>query len=207
MYRRFIKPRRLGPWQNSRWPLSRNTSAQAAAAAPSTISEKTAAPPDYSTTDANPMAHAGYYNQLKPNSAEPGNPFYRAVSPLEEDTYDSTQRRAYRMSEVSSISSGFGDGDIIFPPPATVPKAAETRAPDTGEVSRFSWMSRGGRRDTVFTTTSEDRPARFRTINSWIDQQRGRVKRADTRARARGEVPVMPAIPGHINVTQQTTYR
>lgn len=124
-----------------------------------------------------------------------------------------------RASQLSSISSGFGDGDIIIPPPLAVSKPLPT--PNTEEDdpiedkpttdkpgSRDSWVSRdGGRRETVYTTTSEDRPARFRSIGSWVNQQAGRTKRAGSRARERGEIPVMPAIPGEINMLRGTAYR
>ncbi|XXG96570.1 hypothetical protein Hte_002855 [Hypoxylon texense] len=122
-----------------------------------------------------------------------------------------------RASQLSSISSGFGDGDIIIPPPLAVQKPLPD--PNSGTpnadgaarenpATRDSWVSRDGeRRETIYTTTSEDRPARFRSITSWVNQQAGRAKRAGSRARERGEVPVMPAVPGEINMTRQTAYR
>ncbi|OTB08413.1 hypothetical protein M426DRAFT_317032 [Hypoxylon sp. CI-4A] len=125
-----------------------------------------------------------------------------------------------RDSELSSISSGFGDGDIIIPPPPAAAAAAANKPlpqPATAEAeaeaadrpgARDSWMSReGDRRETVYTTTSEDRPARFRSITSWVNQQAGRAKRAGSRARERGEVPVMPAVPGEVSAIRQTAYR
>ncbi|KAI1772417.1 hypothetical protein F4818DRAFT_171758 [Hypoxylon cercidicola] len=122
-----------------------------------------------------------------------------------------------RASQLSSISSGFGDGDIIIPPPMTYQKplpAPGSNIPIANEAgkddpaTRDSWVSRDGeRRETMYTTTSEDRPARFRSITSWVNQQAGRAKRAGSRARERGEVPVMPAVPGEINMTRQTAYR
>ncbi|KAF1739742.1 hypothetical protein CRV24_001678 [Beauveria bassiana] len=55
------------------------------------------------------------------------------------------------------------------------------------------------RRDTVFTEASEDSPPRFRTVNSWVRQQSGRVKRAKQReqdaADESGTPPPVPAIP------------
>ncbi|RYP56774.1 hypothetical protein DL770_010817 [Monosporascus sp. CRB-9-2] len=133
-------------------------------------------------------------------------------------TDDAMKRQTYRDSEISSLSSGFGDGDIVIPQSLTAPPppvAARQEAPQPpprtpNYLGRFSWISRsssGGRRETVYTQTSEDRPARFRSINSWVNQQAGRVRRADSRAKERGEVPVMPAVPGELNVTQQTAYR
>ncbi|RYP03856.1 hypothetical protein DL764_004835 [Monosporascus ibericus] len=128
------------------------------------------------------------------------------------------KRQTYRDSEISSLSSGFGDGDIVIqqsltapPPPVAARQEPPQPPPRTPNyLGHFSWMSRSsssGKRETVYTQTSEDRPARFRSINSWVNQQAGRVRRADSRAKERGEVPVMPAVPGELNVTQQTAYR
>lgn len=82
-----------------------------------------------------------------------------------------------RASELSSLSSGFGDGELLFPPSAR-------------------------NRDTVYTATSEDQPARFRTVSSWVDQQKGRIHRAQERVRDGGPVVVpggdegVPPVPG-----------
>ncbi|KAI1384624.1 uncharacterized protein F4822DRAFT_433165 [Hypoxylon trugodes] len=135
-------------------------------------------------------------------------PYYTEADVIHDppEMYNVPKRAGNRASELSSISSGFGDGDIIIPP-QTVEKPPVPQIPDT-PAARESWMSReGDRRETVYTTTSEDRPARFRSITSWVNQQAGRAKRAGSRAKERGEVPVMPAIPGEISATQQTTYR
>ncbi|KAI0841763.1 hypothetical protein F5Y06DRAFT_198926 [Hypoxylon sp. FL0890] len=131
------------------------------------------------------------------------------------DGYNPPQRIGNRASALSSISSGFGDGDIIVPPPLAANDSMPTKTPDNqaddlvdSRAARESWMDReDGRRETVYTTTSEDRPARFRSITSWVNQQAGRVKRAGSRARDRGEIPVMPAIPGEISTIRQTAYR
>ncbi|KAI1355801.1 hypothetical protein F5Y01DRAFT_310685 [Xylaria sp. FL0043] len=110
------------------------------------------------------------------------------------NTYNPTQRQVYRASEISSLSSGFGDGDIIMPPPnvimmpktptAAVAAAAAARAPTNAEGNGnnrpFSWMSRAGteqKRDTVYTTAS-DRRTRFHSVNSWVDQQKRRLMKA-----------------------------
>ncbi|KAI2471434.1 hypothetical protein F4781DRAFT_111489 [Annulohypoxylon bovei var. microspora] len=144
-------------------------------------------------------------------------PYYTAseLARLQPDNYTPPRRVGNRASELSSISSGFGDGDIIIPPPLAVSKTSSDEAVDNSttrdtarDSTRESWMDReGGRRETVYTTTSEDRPARFRSIGSWVNQQAGRTKRAGSRARERGEVPVMPAIPGEISAIRQTAYR
>ncbi|KAJ1335383.1 hypothetical protein MN608_02120 [Microdochium nivale] len=123
--------------------------------------------------------------------------------------------RQYRMSHASSLSSGFGDGEIVVtqplpaPPRAAAPRTAAPSARGSAAYSRpTSWTSQPeSRRETMYTTTSEDRPARFRTLSSWVNQQSGRVKRQDSRAQERGEVPVMPAVPGELSFTRQTAYR
>ncbi|GAW12785.1 hypothetical protein ANO14919_021560 [Xylariales sp. No.14919] len=87
------------------------------------------------------------------------------------DVYNPAPRQVDRASEVSSLSSGFGDGDIIIPPPNVMMLKTPTARP-------FSWMSQTGteqQRDTVYTTTSE---RRFRSVNSWVDLQKKRMKRA-----------------------------
>ncbi|KAK7935311.1 hypothetical protein PG985_000806 [Apiospora marii] len=121
------------------------------------------------------------------------------------DAYDPAQRQAYRASDLSSLSSGFGDGDIIVPesalqpPPPPAPPQA-TLAPPT-PAGRFSWMSRrAGDRETVYTATSEDRPAKYRSINSWVNQQVGRIKRADERKQ--DEAPPVPGVPNPSTTSQ-----
>lgn len=142
-------------------------------------------------------------------------PYYNqpAFARQPSNAHNPTQRQVYRASEGSSLSSGFGDGDIIMPPPDIVYKPPIAQATNTDTSHRpFSWMSRAGtekRRDTVSTTTS-DRPTHFRSINSWVDQQKERLRRANSRAGAREDVPVMPAMPSRmsqISTTQQLTSR
>lgn len=124
-------------------------------------------------------------------------------------------QRQYRLSEVSSLSSGFGDGEIVVTQPLPAPPraaASQPSAPSPRGSARYSrppsWVSQAeSRRETMYTNTSEDRPARFRTLSSWVNQQSGRVKRQDSRAQERGEIPVMPAIPGEMSFTRQTAYR
>ncbi|KAI1359839.1 hypothetical protein F5Y08DRAFT_64156 [Xylaria arbuscula] len=116
-----------------------------------------------------------YYNQSE---------FARQPS----DAYNPAQRQVYRASELSSLSSGFGDGDIIIPPPnimlsktQTATRGAAGADGDADNIRPFSWMSRTGpvqqQRDTMYTTAS-DRRSRFRSVNSWVDQQKRRLKRA-----------------------------
>jgi hypothetical protein len=112
------------------------------------------------------------------------------------DAYDPNRRQVNRASELSSLSSGFGDGDIIIPEEyLNPPQPAATQLRQSNNfITRFSWMSRreAGDRETVYTATSEDRPARYRSVGSWVNQQTGRLKRADERNQ---EVPPVPDLP------------
>lgn len=113
--------------------------------------------------------------------------------------YDPAQRAVYRASELSSISSGFGDGDIIVPPMPTLQQEGGVSRPvsfakSTGRTNSMA----AGQRDTVYTTTSEDMPARYRTVSSWVNQQTGRVQRQQDRD---GDVPPVPALPAEERFT------
>lgn len=115
-------------------------------------------------------------------------------------------RQNMRMSDVSSLSSGFGDGDIVIiqPPNAATAKSAYNdshvnviavrSSPERKHFSdRFS--NRISRGDTVGTnSSSEDGRPRFRSISSWVGQQSRRVRRA---AAGRNEdgVPDVPDVP------------
>jgi len=56
-------------------------------------------------------------------------------------------------------------------------------------------MSRS-RRDTVYTEHSEDLPPRFRTVDSWVNQQSGRINRAQQKAeREAADIPPVPGLP------------
>lgn len=113
------------------------------------------------------------------------------------DAYDPARREVNRVSELSSLSSGFGDGEIMMPLPQlpgaslgltadaetfTIPPPA-VPTPAANGPGHFSWMrssrrlTSNTRRETVFTEASEDQPPRFRTVTSWVHQQTGRVRR------------------------------
>lgn len=125
------------------------------------------------------------------------------------DAYDPNRRQVYRASELSSLSSGFGDEDIIVPPPAAMrqpgaPGPSRISYQQTPSVSRknsVANMSEAGisNRDTVYTTTSEDMPPRFRTVSSWVNQQTGRVRRAEQRANE--DIPPVPTMPAEERYT------
>jgi hypothetical protein len=90
-------------------------------------------------------------------------------------------------------------------------QAGATRQNSTGSSSR------GGRRETVYTETSEDQPARFRSVTSWVDQQTGRIKRVQQRGAAEGghpapggrtpvQVPGNPGVPGIHNPPSEQSF-
>lgn len=116
------------------------------------------------------------------------------------DASGQTRRQANRASELSSLSSGFGDDDIIVaggpmvkpPPPATTNLRQSTNL-----VGRLSWAQ--SRRDTVYTQSSEDLPPRFRTVSSWVNQQTCRIKRAQQREQQQ-DAPPAPLAPGQPGV-------
>jgi hypothetical protein len=121
---------------------------------------------------------AGYFN----NNLRPNPPYYK------------------RSSEVSSLSSGFGDGDnlmLLSTANNTMDAAALTQLrppPPATKPERYSIRTESTSRDTWYTEASEDQPARFRTINSWVRQQTGRIKREKQR-RDDSDVPPVPALP------------
>ncbi|KAM4062304.1 hypothetical protein HRG_009154 [Hirsutella rhossiliensis] len=105
------------------------------------------------------------------------------------------------ISDISSLSSGFGDGDIIMPPAhgtghstATIITAEPLAVPAPVE-QRNSVSESSQRRETVYTEASEDPLPRFRTINSWVRQQSGRIKRANQRDMAASDAPPVPSMP------------
>lgn len=128
-------------------------------------------------------------------------------------------RGGQRMSDMSSLSSGFGDGYFIIPghttlqPPQPVAIAAgnypvppipNSNSSNNNRLSGISSIHRGGsqrRRDTLYTESSEDMPARFRSLNSWVAQQSGRVRRGqgrggDDEAEYLASLPQLPCQPG-----------
>lgn len=139
----------------------------------------------------------GYFNQSE---------FARAASAA----YDPASRAVYRASALSSISSGFGDGDIIVPPLATFQQDSDSRpfsyAKSAGGLSRRGSVANQseaggfGQRDTMYTATSEDMPVRYRSVNSWVDQQFGRVKRQKQRDDAE-DIPPVPLLPPEQRLT------
>ncbi|KAK3905573.1 hypothetical protein C8A05DRAFT_12613, partial [Staphylotrichum tortipilum] len=181
----------------------------------------------FSSTNA---AHFGAILGGNPTSASP---LQNGISPLslynqpfQTQQYGPYNSQLYRqpsqaLSEVSSLSSGFGDGEmmpagsVVSPPAptATLPGSSST-SPGGQYTARFSWMSqartaggglgrqnssgsRSGRRETVYTESSEDQPARFRSVTSWVDQQTGRIRRAQQRGDGDGGSTAAAQVPGH----------
>ncbi|PNP39899.1 hypothetical protein TGAMA5MH_08165 [Trichoderma gamsii] len=123
-------------------------------------------------------------------------------------------RKNTRISDVSSLSSGFGDGDIIIlqPPTAVATYAATPNRSNTFDSninlsavrtsperksfgSRFSRNnSRDHSRDTYMTNSSEDLRPRFRTVSSWVHQQSRRTKQrsAANKSEDRGMATPLP---------------
>ena len=102
------------------------------------------------------------------------------------NAYDPAQKEVNHLSYLSSLSSGFGD-QVIVPEPGTTRKSQAPR-----QSRKFSWVSSAPNRDTVYTATSVETAPRFRTVNSWVAQQTGRVER---QLKSDKEVPAMPAVP------------
>ena len=105
-----------------------------------------------------------------------------------------------RLSEMSSLSSGFGDGEFVWTVTGNTTTVTSGSTPE-GTVlqppppaaQRASRGDASSRRETVFTEASEDSPPRFRNVNSWVRQQSGRVRRAQQRDK--DPAPAVPVLP------------
>jgi len=123
-----------------------------------------------------------------------------------QNVYDPQQREVNHLSYLSSLSSGFGDGLIIPEPAASAnPNASKNYRQSKTSISQFSWERSSlmpsrptGDRDTIYTNSSEETP-RFRTINSWVAQQTGRVERQQGSDK---EIPSMPEIPASMQSSE-----
>lgn len=119
-------------------------------------------------------------------------------------------KRQTGASDLSSISSGFGDGDIIITSNNTVATVNGQRLPTpTSPVAEVSASSRQSslsshrtntgsslrnesRRDTMSTQVSIETRPRFHSVNSWVKQQSGQVRRAQ---QSSGDTPPVPMLP------------
>lgn len=116
--------------------------------------------------------------------------------------YDQNQKELYRISFLSSLSSGFGDGLLVSESTVnggasrqTYRQSRNLKNPD----ARFSWVASvaqsptvKGNRDTIYTTTSQDPAPRFRSVNSWVTHE---TTRAGMQQQIDREIPTMPPIP------------
>jgi hypothetical protein len=117
------------------------------------------------------------------------------------NTQYGNQPQPHRMSYMSSLSSGFGDG-LVIPDPNNPNVMMQGYRPSR-PPGAFSWMQvsaqRRGDRDTIYTSTSEDSAPRFRTVNSWVAQQATRVPVSEQ------DIPSVPAIPLQLQTAQYYT--
>ncbi|PTB65175.1 hypothetical protein BBK36DRAFT_1142177 [Trichoderma citrinoviride] len=110
-------------------------------------------------------------------------------------------RRNTNMSDLSSLSSGFGDGDIIIMPPtaAVAMKSAHPSVVDSHVnllavrgSERVSFASQSaGSRDTVYTSVSDDGRPHFRPVSAWVRHQQSRRAKVAVPSAENG-IPAMP---------------
>ncbi|RKF59886.1 hypothetical protein GcM3_170004 [Golovinomyces cichoracearum] len=94
--------------------------------------------------------------------------------------YDPNQIRDPRLSYVSSISSGFGDGLGILAPSVVTAKDArpvqrDFVGPPSVSKTRMSWL-KAPTRESIYSTSSFDTAPRFRTVKSWVKHQSDRLE-------------------------------
>jgi hypothetical protein len=135
-------------------------------------------------------------------------------------------RRASDLSSLSSLSSGFGDAKIDIPESGpSIMNLQPTRkllGNDTFRntiANRFSWatsrhsQSPGPQQsrshdtvhtvNTIDTTTLEESPPRFRSVNSWVNQQTSRIERQRAIGREADSMPNIP-VPKAARKSQHT---
>lgn len=117
-----------------------------------------------------------------------------------------------RSSNLSSLSSGFGDGDIIIPPAAVKPLPSPLRRssqvsslseefePNLVRFSRVSSVTDGHSvsRETMVSAVSalsDETAPRFRTVNSWVRHQSGKSSKPSSSHRNDVSAPLMPSFP------------
>lgn len=158
------------------------------------LSQSTAAPEPVTQ----PVTQAVYHTSPNYPLDDNGNTNTAIVLQNTSDVYNPGQREANHLSYLSSLSSGFGDAQIIIPEPGPTSSQIDPASQQNSLQSRkFSWATsifqtrRADDRDTVYTTASVESAPRFRTINSWVAQQTGRLERQQRKI---GSVPNMPEI-------------
>ncbi|RFU28860.1 hypothetical protein B7463_g7478, partial [Scytalidium lignicola] len=134
-------------------------------------------------------------------------PYMTSLSRQTSDAYDPAQREVNRVSDLSYISSGFGDAQILVPGsrrskanPAALDQTVRRPSQfSLSRISRFSWVTNPqsrGDRDTIYTSTSVESAPRFRSISSWVTQQTNRI---DKRHKSNETVPKVPDIPASVS--------
>ncbi|TQS34421.1 hypothetical protein Golomagni_05197 [Golovinomyces magnicellulatus] len=94
--------------------------------------------------------------------------------------YDPNQIRDPRLSYVSSISSGFGDGLGILAPSVVTAKDSRPAqrdfvGPPSVSKTRMSWF-KASNRESFYSSSSIDTAPRFRTVKSWVKLQSDRLE-------------------------------
>jgi hypothetical protein len=108
------------------------------------------------------------------------------------DAYDQAQMGLNHLSYLSSLSSGFGDAEIIIAESGPTNQIIHAAQQNSRQSRNFSWQpsilqtGRPGGRDMVYTATTVESAPRYRTVNSWVAQQRGHLERQQQSLR---EVP------------------
>lgn len=145
--------------------------------------------------------HDPYYNNIYNTNAT-------YVTQNTANAYDPTQGEVNHLSYLSSLSSGFGDAQIIIPESGPTKQSVQGTPQSSHQSRKFSWVSsvpglrRQGDRDTVYTMSSVESAPRFRSVNSWVAQQTGHVER---RKQIGKEIPAMPGgpLPLQIGITHR----
>ncbi|KAH7173474.1 uncharacterized protein B0J16DRAFT_191517 [Fusarium flagelliforme] len=101
-------------------------------------------------------------------------------------------RRQTGVSELSSISSGFGDGDIVITPSYQTAQSMPSQ-PTPSRQPTWKSTNTHSRRDTVSTVASVETRPRFHSVNSWVKQQNGQLRRAQ-RQQEQSDAPPVPAL-------------
>lgn len=149
------------------------------------------------------IVHAVKPSILSPTTAQPNFNLTMQSAVATKDT-------ASRNSDMSSLSSGFADSDIVVPPAvARKTNKAQRRSSQVSSISgeiepntkRYSTISGVSslsddmslRPATMISEISAETAPRFRTVNSWVRHQNDRGSRPGTRGD--GDAPPLPRPP------------
>lgn len=141
--------------------------------------------------------HAAKSSMLSP-SGEPSYSLAMQSAMANRDT-------ASRGSDMSSLSSGFADSDIVVPPAVARKQRRSSQVSSlSGEVEtntlRYSGVSSISISDemslrpvTMISEVSTETAPRFRTVDSWVNHQNARGSRPGTRGGR--DAPALPRAP------------